>query len=152
LKRLLDAGMTFTALTQARAEELIRDLVRVGAVQAEQAQASVDELVDRSRRNSEKLVDAVRTEIDEQLARLDLATRDDLERMVQRFTDVASGLFAQAWPGQPSSRTSSSTGGEQAPTAPPPAVGAEQAGVSGDASTPARPPAGSALESKAAAV
>ena len=61
LKRLLDAGMTFTALTQARAEELIRDLVRVGAVQAEQAQASVDELVDRSRRNSEKLIDAVRT-------------------------------------------------------------------------------------------
>src|SRR5690606_30878062 len=38
LKRLLDAGMTFTAMTQARAEELIRDLVRAGAVRADQAQ------------------------------------------------------------------------------------------------------------------
>ena len=90
LKRLLDAGMTFTSLTQARAEELIRDLVRAGAVQAEQAQASVDELVERSRRNSEKLIDAVRTEIDQQLAKLDLATRDDVERMVQRFADMAT--------------------------------------------------------------
>ena len=37
LKRLLDAGMTLTATTQARAEEVIRDLVSAGAVQAEQA-------------------------------------------------------------------------------------------------------------------
>ena len=42
LTRLLDAGMTFTALTQARAEELIRDLVRAGAVQADKAQGSVE--------------------------------------------------------------------------------------------------------------
>jgi polyhydroxyalkanoate synthesis regulator phasin len=90
--------MTFTALTQARAEDLIRDLVRAGAVQAEQAQASVDELVERSRRNSEKLIDAVRTEIDQQLAKLDLATREDLERLVHRFADVAASLFGQVVP------------------------------------------------------
>jgi polyhydroxyalkanoate synthesis regulator phasin len=100
LKRLLDAGMTFTAMTQARAEELIRDLVRAGAVQAEQAQATVDELLDRSRRNSERLIDAVRTEIDQQLAKLDLATRDDIESMVQRFTDLAASVFGAAAPGR----------------------------------------------------
>lgn len=98
LKRLLDAGMTFTALTQARAEEVIRDLVRAGAVQAEQAQASVDELIERGRRNRERLVEAVRTEIEQQLARLDLATRDDLDRMVQRFVDAASRVMSQAAP------------------------------------------------------
>ncbi|HET6771872.1 MAG TPA: hypothetical protein VFH36_01090 [Acidimicrobiales bacterium] len=98
LKRLLDAGMTFTAMTQARAEELIRDLVRAGAVQAEQAQATVDELVDRSRRNSERLIDAVRTEIDQQLAKLDFATRQDIESMVQRFSDLAASVFGAAAP------------------------------------------------------
>ncbi|MGH9262485.1 MAG: phasin family protein, partial [Acidimicrobiales bacterium] len=113
LKRLLDAGMTFTALTQARAEDLIRDLVRAGAVQAEQAQASVDELVDRSRRNSERLIDAVRTEIDQQLAKLDLATREDLERLVHRFADVAASLFGQFVPERAVSpaRTASPTAG-----------------------------------------
>jgi polyhydroxyalkanoate synthesis regulator phasin len=90
LKRLLDAGMTFTAMTQARAEDLIRDLVRAGEVQAEQAQSVIDELVDRSRRNSERLLDAVRTEIRQQMASLGLATKGDVERLERRIADVAA--------------------------------------------------------------
>jgi polyhydroxyalkanoate synthesis regulator phasin len=111
LTRLLDAGMTFTALTQARAEELIRDLVRAGAVQAEQAQESVDELLARSRRNSERVLDAVRSEIDDQLGKLDLATRGDLERLVQRFADVAATIVAQVAPDR---ARASSTGSSRA--------------------------------------
>jgi polyhydroxyalkanoate synthesis regulator phasin len=90
LKRLLDAGMTFTAMTQARAEALIRDLVRAGEVQAEQAQSVIDELVDRSRRNSERLIDAVRIEIRQQMASLGLATKGDVERLERRIADVAA--------------------------------------------------------------
>jgi polyhydroxyalkanoate synthesis regulator phasin len=90
LKRLLDAGMTFTAMTQARAEDLIRDLVRAGEVQAEQAQSVIDELVDRSRRNSERLIDAVRTEIRQQMASLGLATKNDVERLERRIADVSA--------------------------------------------------------------
>lgn len=90
LKRLLDAGMTFTAMTQARAEDLIRDLVRAGEVQAEQAQTVIDELVDRSRRNSERLIDAVRTEIRQQMASLGLATKSDVERLERRIADVSA--------------------------------------------------------------
>jgi polyhydroxyalkanoate synthesis regulator phasin len=117
LTRLLDAGMTFTALTQARAEELVRDLVRAGAVQAEQAQEGVDELLARSRRNSERVIEAVRSEIDDQLGKLDLATRADLERLVQRFTDVASSLIAQVAPdkARPSSSPASPAAVESAP-------------------------------------
>jgi polyhydroxyalkanoate synthesis regulator phasin len=89
LKRLLDAGMTFTAMTQARAEDLIRDLVRAGEVQAEQAQSVVDELVDRSRRNSERLIDAVRAEIRQQMANLGLATKADVERLERKVADVS---------------------------------------------------------------
>ncbi|MGH9192430.1 MAG: phasin family protein [Acidimicrobiales bacterium] len=87
---MLDAGMTFTAMTQARAEELIRDLVRAGEVQAEQAQSVIDELVDRSRRNSERLIDAVRTEIRQQMASLGLATKGDVERLERHIADVAA--------------------------------------------------------------
>jgi polyhydroxyalkanoate synthesis regulator phasin len=90
LKRLLDAGMTFTAMTQARAEDLIRDLVRAGEVQAEQAQSVIDELVDRSRRNSERLIDAVRAEIRQQMASLGLATKNDVERLERRIAEVSA--------------------------------------------------------------
>jgi polyhydroxyalkanoate synthesis regulator phasin len=90
LKRLLDAGMTFAAMTQARAEDLVRDLVRAGEVQAEQAQTIIDELVDRSRRNSERLIDAVRAEIRQQMASLGLATKSDVERLERRIADVSA--------------------------------------------------------------
>ena len=90
LKRLLDAGMTFTAMTQARAEDLIRDLVRAGEVQAEQAQSVIDELLDRSRRNSERLIDAVRAEIRQQMASLGLATKDDVELLERPITEVSA--------------------------------------------------------------
>jgi polyhydroxyalkanoate synthesis regulator phasin len=82
--------MTFTAMTQARAEDLIRDLVRAGEVQAEQAQSVVDELVDRSRRNSERLIDAVRAEIRQQMASLGLATKSDVERLQRQIADVSA--------------------------------------------------------------
>ncbi|HEY6414977.1 MAG TPA: hypothetical protein VIX41_02025, partial [Acidimicrobiales bacterium] len=89
LKRLLDAGMTFAAMTQARAEDLVRDLVRAGEVQAEQAQTVIDEIVDRSRRNSERLIDAVRTEIRQQMVSLGLATKSDVERLERRIADAS---------------------------------------------------------------
>lgn len=104
LKRLLDAGMTFTAMTQARAEDLIRDLVRAGEVQAEQAQGVVDELVDRSRRNSEKLIDAVRSEIRQQVANLGLATKDDIDRLERKVADVSSSASRPAKAAKKSSR------------------------------------------------
>jgi polyhydroxyalkanoate synthesis regulator phasin len=99
--------MTFSAMTQARAEAFIRDLVKQGEVQAEQAQATIDELVERSRRNSERWIEAIRSEIDQQVANLNLATRDDIERAVQRFADTAAAVFHQMlperWPGQAAS-------------------------------------------------
>jgi polyhydroxyalkanoate synthesis regulator phasin len=76
-------------MTQARAEDLVRDLVRAGEVQAEQAQTVIDELVDRSRRNSERLIDAVRTEIRQQMASLGLATKSDVERLERRIADAS---------------------------------------------------------------
>jgi len=85
-------------MTQARAEALIRDLVKQGEVQAEQAQATIDELLDRSRRNSERWLEAIRSEIDQQIAKLDLASRDDLERLMQRFADTAAAVFHQMMP------------------------------------------------------
>ena len=74
LKRYIDAGLAFTALTQARAEELVKDLVKVGEVQADQARDAVADLLERSRKNSEKLLETVRTEVRQQITSLGLAT------------------------------------------------------------------------------
>jgi polyhydroxyalkanoate synthesis regulator phasin len=85
LKRYLDAGLALTALTQARAEALVKDLVKAGEVQADQAREAVADLLDRSRQNTEKLLETVRHEVKAQITGLGLASKDDVERVEQRL-------------------------------------------------------------------
>lgn len=92
LKRYLDAGLAFTALTQSRAEALVKDLVKAGEVQADQARDAVTELVERSRKNTEKLLDTVRTEVKSQITGLGLVSKADLQKLEARV----AGLFGGA--------------------------------------------------------
>ena len=96
LKRYIDAGLAFTALTQARAEELVRDLVKIGEVQADQARDAVSDLLERSRKNSEKLLETVRTEVRQQITSLGLATHADLDKIEQRIASVIGTATAPA--------------------------------------------------------
>jgi len=77
IKRYLDAGMAFTQMTQAKAEAIVRDLVKTGEVQANRTEDLVNELIDRSRRNTEALLELVRAEVRSQLASLGLLREDE---------------------------------------------------------------------------
>jgi polyhydroxyalkanoate synthesis regulator phasin len=91
-KKYLDAGLAFTALTQARAEALVKDLVKAGEVQADQAREAVADLLERSRKNSEKLIETVRTEVRSQITGLGLVSKTDLDKLEARV----AGLFGAA--------------------------------------------------------
>lgn len=86
LKRYLEAGLAFTQMTRDRAEEIIKDLIDAGEVQREQASTRIDELVERSRKNTELLLDIVRTEVRDQVGALNLVNRDELTKLMNRFT------------------------------------------------------------------
>jgi DNA-binding protein HU-beta len=88
LKRYLDAGVAFTSITQAKAEALVKDLVKTGEMQTEQAQAAVADLVDRGRKNTEALLEQVFAEIAERADSLGLATRADLSRVEKLIESV----------------------------------------------------------------
>lgn len=89
MKRFLDAGVTFSSMTQARAEAIAKDLVKTGEVQAEQAQKFVDDLVSRSRQNTEKLRETVRSEVRKQMANLGLATKEDVDRLEKKIASMS---------------------------------------------------------------
>ena len=91
LKRYLDAGMAFTAITQAKAEAIVKDLVKTGEVQTEQAQAAVADLLDRSRRNTEALVEQVSKQIAASAESLGLATLADLTRVEKLIAALRPG-------------------------------------------------------------
>lgn len=86
LRRYLDAGIAFTQMTRQRAQAIVKDLVSTGELQRDQSQQFVDELVDRSRKNTEALLDTLRKEISEQLSALGIATKADLEALERRIT------------------------------------------------------------------
>src|SRR5205085_9027728 len=88
LKRYLDAGLAFTALTQARAEALVKDLVKLGEVQADQARDTVTDLLERSRKNTEQLVQTVRKEVRSQITSMGLVSQADIDRMEKWVNSV----------------------------------------------------------------
>jgi polyhydroxyalkanoate synthesis regulator phasin len=84
-RRYLDAGMAFTQLTRARAQAIVKDLVKAGEVQRDQAQERVEELLERSRKNTEMLLDVVRKEVRQQLSSMGLATKEDIARLERKI-------------------------------------------------------------------
>ena len=97
LKRYLDAGIAFTKMTQERAEAIVRDLVGAGEVGADQASTAVQDLLERSRENTERLFETVRAEINTQIGNLGLATRDDIESLRREIASLrGSGVAGRA--------------------------------------------------------
>lgn len=91
LRRYLDAGIAFTQMTRQRAEAIVKDLVNAGEMQRDQTQQFVDELVERSRKNTEMLLDTVRKEVADQLSNLGLATKADLDALERRISGRSTG-------------------------------------------------------------
>ena len=95
-KRYLDAGLAFTQMTQQRAEAIVKDLVKAGEVQAEQATQRRNELLERSRQNTEAMFAAIRKEVREQVKALGLATQSDIESLRTEISTLKRGAAASA--------------------------------------------------------
>ncbi len=95
-KRYLDAGMEFSQMTRARAESIVKELIRAGEVQREQRQQRIEELVDRSRKSTEELVSAVRKELSQQLSSLGVVTKADLAKLEAKIDAVAKRVGGAA--------------------------------------------------------
>jgi polyhydroxyalkanoate synthesis regulator phasin len=96
LRRYLEAGMALTQITRARAEELVRELIKTGEVERQRAQDWVEELMKASRERSEALVATVRGEVRQQLKELGFTNVEDLARKVADILSRSSSAARQA--------------------------------------------------------
>src|ERR1700722_17931162 len=98
IKKYLEAGTVFGQVTRARAEEIVKELVSGGDIQRGQAQEWVDNLVDRSRKTSEQLLELVRHEVATQLNKIDAPSLDAIANQVadiiKRSADVGRSATA----------------------------------------------------------
>ncbi len=100
LKRLLDAGMNFTEISQDQAEKLVKEFVKGGQARRKDTEKLVHEMVERGRSATEGLVSTVQAEISKQLGKF--ASRlDDVESRVEVIAQkvgLASKPAAKAAP------------------------------------------------------
>jgi polyhydroxyalkanoate synthesis regulator phasin len=82
IRKYLDAGTVLGQVSRGRAEEIVRELVNAGDIQRSQAQEWVDNLVERSRRSSEQILELVRHEVAHQLDRIDPKSLESLANQV----------------------------------------------------------------------
>jgi polyhydroxyalkanoate synthesis regulator phasin len=85
LTKLIEAGMNFTDLRRSQARQIVSELVAQGQLARDQATATVDEMLDLSRRRREDLRSFVQSEIQRQVRALGIATRDDLDRLERKI-------------------------------------------------------------------
>lgn len=88
IRRYADAGAAFTQMTRKRAETIVKDLVKTGELQRDQAADRVDELMERSRKNTEALVGMIRKEVAAQYGVLGLATKQDIARLEAKIAKL----------------------------------------------------------------
>jgi polyhydroxyalkanoate synthesis regulator phasin len=113
IKKYLDAGTVLGQVTRARAEEIVRELASAGDIQREHTQEWVDNLVERSRKTSEQLLDLVRHEVANQLSKIDgssletLATQvsDLLKRSAEAGRHATTGAAEKATQGAKAARS-----------------------------------------------
>jgi polyhydroxyalkanoate synthesis regulator phasin len=95
VRKYVEAGRE--ALTPKKAEELARALVKQGQARRDQVARIAGDLLEWSRRSSDRLRDTIAGEVKKQLGRAGLATKAEVEALRRRVRKLES------------SRTSSST-------------------------------------------
>lgn len=89
VRKYVEAGRE--ALTPKKAEELARSLVKEGQARRDQATKVARDLLEWSRKNSERLLDVVRGEVKKQISRAGLATKDEVDALKRRIRELEKG-------------------------------------------------------------
>jgi polyhydroxyalkanoate synthesis regulator phasin len=103
LRRVALFSSGVVELTRHQAEQVIKDFVKSGDLRRQQASTAAKELVDRSKQNRKELLRFVRSEIQNQIEGLGLATKRDLERLERRVTRLEGDRKST---GSPAKKTS----------------------------------------------
>lgn len=82
LKKMLDAGMQFTEMSQKQAEKLVKEFVKAGQARKKDSDELVRQIVDRGRTLSEQVVASVQAEAAKQMSKF-AGRLDEIEARVE---------------------------------------------------------------------
>ncbi|OPL16769.1 MAG: hypothetical protein AVO39_00360 [delta proteobacterium MLS_D] len=79
-------GFGILSLTREKAEEWIDELVRRGEISEKEGREAVDEFVEKSKEMRRDLSSRVESAVEEAVKKMNLATRDDLDKLKKKIT------------------------------------------------------------------
>ncbi len=79
-------GFGILSLTREKAEEWIDELVRRGEISEKEGREAVDEFVEKSKEMRQDLSSRVESAVEEAVKKMNLATRDDLDKLKKKIT------------------------------------------------------------------
>jgi polyhydroxyalkanoate synthesis regulator phasin len=88
VRKYVEAGRE--VLTPKKAEELARALIQQGQARADQAGRIARDLIDWSRKNSEGLLDTIRHEVQKQMSKAGVATKEEVDGLKRRIRELES--------------------------------------------------------------
>lgn len=101
VRRYVEAGRE--AVTPKKAEEMARALIQQGQARADQAGRIARDLIEWSRKSSERLRDTIRHEVQKQMSKAGVATKGEVDSLKRRIRELESRGKA------PTSRTRATT-------------------------------------------
>lgn len=81
-------GRLLSGDTRKQIEAFVARLVKEGELRADQVQKAIDEIQKRSQRNMEALQRRIREQLQEELQRIGVATKKDLDRLERKVNKV----------------------------------------------------------------
>ncbi len=113
IRKYLDAGTVLGQVSRGRAEEIVRELVNAGDIQRSQAQEWVDNLVERSHKSSEQVLELVRHEVASQLEKIDPRSLESIANQVAEVLKKSAKAGPQRHQGRDRPRRQSRQGRDQ---------------------------------------
>jgi len=95
-KNPLDAGREVTQVAQDRLESVLVSIQQAAEQQADQVQTMTNDMMERSRKHSERLLEVIDREIRAQIANVGIATKADIRRLEQKIEALQGTRSANA--------------------------------------------------------
>ena len=141
VRKYVEAGRE--ALTPQKAESLARALVKQGQARRGQAGKLARDLMEWSRRSSERLTATIRREVKKQIERSGVATKDEVEALKRRIRELErAGAAGAKAPSAKPAASAAKPATAKPTTAAKPTAAKPSGGTAGSKRTAAKPSGG----------
>jgi polyhydroxyalkanoate synthesis regulator phasin len=91
IKKGLAFGLGLAVTSKEQAEKMVNELVKKGELSLEESKDMINQLIQRGEEEKNELKRIIREQLKQMMGELDLATKDDINKLEQRIQKLEKG-------------------------------------------------------------